>query len=158
MIFYLCNGSVLSGTQADARALDKNFVQLDIPVDKAGLMAFVNDLYTHRGVNNDHQSDRPLDHQPPGPLSRAVVGFEHVNSPLLAETSPLTEKIDSWFAPIPETQPTRPIDRLIATATYTEALRINQASVERMIVALLEQRASNEKRTQLVDGSPEEFS
>lgn len=45
MIFYLTNGSALCGTQAEARALDKDFLQVDVPVDKAGLMAFLNDLY-----------------------------------------------------------------------------------------------------------------
>lgn len=44
MIFYLCNGDQLAGTQADAKALDPSFTQVDIPTDKAGLMAYVNEL------------------------------------------------------------------------------------------------------------------
>ncbi len=44
MIFYLANNQTLCGTQADARALDRNFVQIDIPTDKAGLMAYVQKL------------------------------------------------------------------------------------------------------------------
>src|SRR5690606_17061023 len=36
----------LRGTQADARAVNKNFEQIDIPTDKAGLMAFVQALYS----------------------------------------------------------------------------------------------------------------
>lgn len=49
MIFYTAiadDGTTqLRGTQADARAVNKNFEQIDIPTDKAGLMAFVQELY-----------------------------------------------------------------------------------------------------------------
>lgn len=45
MIFYLAietsGRKVLSGTQVDAKKLDKNFTQVDIPVDKKGLMEFI---------------------------------------------------------------------------------------------------------------------
>lgn len=48
MIFYLAvdeNGHQhLAGTQADARAINKDFEQIDIPTDKAGLMAYVQNL------------------------------------------------------------------------------------------------------------------
>lgn len=47
MIFYLCQtpeGPKLAPTQADARALDKKFKQVDVPTDKANLMGYVNDL------------------------------------------------------------------------------------------------------------------
>lgn len=44
MIFYKAKAEdgrvVLAGTQADARAVNKEFNQIDIPTDKAGLMAF----------------------------------------------------------------------------------------------------------------------
>jgi hypothetical protein len=33
--------TVLCGTQADARLINKDFEQIDIPIDKTGLMAFV---------------------------------------------------------------------------------------------------------------------
>lgn len=120
MIFYMTKGATLCGTQADARALDRDFEQIDIPVDKAGLMAFVNDLYQK--------------------IAAADVSFQPAPTPSTAE---LRQKIDTWFEPISNTGPSRPIDRLLATATYTEALRINQASVERMIEALLEKRAQS---------------
>lgn len=49
MIFYTALDSQghrqLRGTQADAKAVNKNFEQVDIPTDKAGLMAFVQKLY-----------------------------------------------------------------------------------------------------------------
>jgi len=40
------NGLVWSGTQADARELHggKDFEHIDVPTDKAGLMAFLNDM------------------------------------------------------------------------------------------------------------------
>lgn len=44
MIFYKAKAEdgrmVITGTQADARAVNKQFDQIDIPTDKAGLMAF----------------------------------------------------------------------------------------------------------------------
>lgn len=50
MIFYLATDDAglrqLRGTQADAGKINKHFEQLDIPVDKAGLMMFVQDLFT----------------------------------------------------------------------------------------------------------------
>ena len=48
MIFYLCqtpDGPKLAPTQADAKALDRKFKQVDVPTDKANLMAYVNDLF-----------------------------------------------------------------------------------------------------------------
>jgi hypothetical protein len=49
MIFYIALDDAghrqLCGTQADAKAINKNFEQIDIPTDKPGLMAFVQGLY-----------------------------------------------------------------------------------------------------------------
>lgn len=49
MQFYLCkkaNGATeLAPTQADAKAIDRNFKAVDVPTDKAGLMQFINNLY-----------------------------------------------------------------------------------------------------------------
>lgn len=45
MIFYTAindeGRTILCGTQADAKAINKDFQQIDIPVDKHGLQAFV---------------------------------------------------------------------------------------------------------------------
>lgn len=45
MIFYLAvnadHKTMIVGTQAEAKAINKDFQQIDIPVDKAGLMAWV---------------------------------------------------------------------------------------------------------------------
>lgn len=43
MIFYLAGGK-LAPTQAEAKAIDPNFVQHDVPTDKPGLMAYINNL------------------------------------------------------------------------------------------------------------------
>lgn len=44
MIFYLANGHTLCGTQAEAKALDRDFVQHDIPTEKPKLQAYVQEL------------------------------------------------------------------------------------------------------------------
>ncbi len=43
MKFYMAAGRLV-GTQAEAKDLDRNFEQHDVPTDKDGLMAYVNDL------------------------------------------------------------------------------------------------------------------
>lgn len=46
MIFYLThNPTRLHPTQADAKAISKNFEQIDIPTSKPELMKFVQELY-----------------------------------------------------------------------------------------------------------------
>jgi hypothetical protein len=49
MIFYVARNAAgarcLEGTQADAAKVNRVFVQLDIPTDKAGLRDFVQDLF-----------------------------------------------------------------------------------------------------------------
>ena len=48
MIFYLAVGTdnmtKILGTQADAAKVNKDFVQIDIPTDKAGLMAWIQQM------------------------------------------------------------------------------------------------------------------
>jgi hypothetical protein len=50
MIFYIATDSngmrQLCTTQADAKAIDKNFQQLDVPTDKAGLRDAIQELLT----------------------------------------------------------------------------------------------------------------
>ena len=84
MLFYLCNGSTLCGTQADARALDKDFVQLEVPVDKAGLMAFVNELYAREA---------------PAPTTEIIVPVPHLPPPV--PYSIKTSEIDKVFQNLP---------------------------------------------------------
>lgn len=61
MIFYLCNGNQLVGTQADAKPLDPDFVQIDVPTDKAGLMAYINTLLTDREVSAPEPPTEPAE-------------------------------------------------------------------------------------------------
>ena len=44
MNLYINTDQQWSGTQADAKALGKKFKPVEVPVDKAGLIAFLNDL------------------------------------------------------------------------------------------------------------------
>jgi hypothetical protein len=64
MIFYLCNGNELAATQADAKKLDRNFEQVDIPTDKAGLMSYINRLMSAAevlGIGPVRGIDGPFD-------------------------------------------------------------------------------------------------
>lgn len=49
MNLYLANGTYV-GTQAEARKLDKGFKPVTVPVDKEGLIAYLNALVTRRAV------------------------------------------------------------------------------------------------------------
>ena len=57
MIFYVAfneNGHrELVGTQADARAINKHFEQIDIPTDKGGLQSYVQTLMRHLDVADE---------------------------------------------------------------------------------------------------------
>lgn len=72
MIFYLCNGNQLAGTQADAKALDRDFIQVDVPTDKAGLMAYINELMA-RLENSPEISNEPP--PPPAPPASIPVSY-----------------------------------------------------------------------------------
>lgn len=83
MIFYITQNPIcLHTTQANAKAVNKSFEQIDIPTDKTGLMAFVQELYdravfdvdnfpegltpppTHQSVHWDEDFDKlPVAHQ-----------------------------------------------------------------------------------------------
>lgn len=61
MIFYqvmTAIGPQLVKTQAEAKAIDPKFTKLDVPVDAAGLMAFVNALLAVDPADDD---DEPYD-------------------------------------------------------------------------------------------------
>lgn len=78
MIFYLCqtaNGPQLAGTQADAKALDPKFRQVDVPTDKASLMAYINNLMSTsvQPVAAPAAPSVPAAHTPPVPTGNPVV-------------------------------------------------------------------------------------
>lgn len=47
MKLYIANGTYV-GTQADAKAITKQFTEVDVPTDKAGLIAYLNGLVVER--------------------------------------------------------------------------------------------------------------
>lgn len=72
MIFYLANNQ-LAGTQAEAKALDKNFEQVDVPTDKPGLMAYINELM---GREHPQQVEEFVPSPPPAPVIPKSIQFE----------------------------------------------------------------------------------
>lgn len=57
------------GTQAEAKAIDKTFTQFDIPTDKAGLIAFINEKQDELNVLRDELST-PVPGDDLGPRDR----------------------------------------------------------------------------------------
>lgn len=59
MIFYIALDDAgrrqLCPTQADAKAVNRGFEQIDIPTDKAGLMAFVQELYAEIDLASERE-------------------------------------------------------------------------------------------------------
>ena len=83
MIFYKANNQ-LYPTQADARAVNKNFEQIDVPTDKPGLMAFINDLLAGEPVE-DAAYIQDFTPQPVSYATQAIAfedGFETMPLPL----------------------------------------------------------------------------
>ena len=72
MIFYLAIGTnnmtKILGTQADAAKVNKDFVQIDIPTDKAGLMAWIQQMLdeTLNAIPSMISEDGPMPE--PGPV------------------------------------------------------------------------------------------
>lgn len=63
MIFYIATDPkgfrILKGTQAEAKAISKDFSQIDIPTDKAGLMAAIQELLTLADAATLNQNTAP---------------------------------------------------------------------------------------------------
>lgn len=98
MIFYTAieSGTLhirIVGTQADARAINRNFAQIDIPTGKPELMAWANDM--------QHQIDVLRD-----ALGRAAVDDPNGNSAETPESAPLPPRITSNDGGCTETAPT----------------------------------------------------
>jgi hypothetical protein len=101
MIFYLCNGVQLAGTQADAKAIDPKFTQVDIPVDKAGLMAYVNNLLAQVWAKDDAY----ISHKEPlGPIHRSFADEDRPQElapPVQTDLERINKLIDSCDRIIP---------------------------------------------------------
>lgn len=58
MKLYIANG-VYVGTQAEAKKLDKLFTQVEVPTDKEGLIAYLNEHQVDRDVHHQQVADGP---------------------------------------------------------------------------------------------------
>lgn len=74
MIFYLVKNQLV-GTQAEAKAIARNYVSHEIPTDKAGLMAYVNDLLSRSGTPEPEPVDVP-EREPDPPYGGGGASFE----------------------------------------------------------------------------------
>lgn len=89
MKFYLCQtpaGPRLAGTQADAKALDKNFTTVDWATDKDALMERFNDLFAQIAAASSAEADRESeigddDFDRPEPISTPVAKRAKVFEP-----------------------------------------------------------------------------
>ena len=95
MIFYKAAG-LLVGTQADAKAIDRAFVQVDVPTDKAGLMSYINDLLSQIAAASN---------EPPANAEAAPQTVTASPAPPITRVEPnYTErsiKIDEMFEELP---------------------------------------------------------
>lgn len=91
MIFYKSKAqdgrTVITGTQADARAVNKQFEQIDIPTDKAGLMAFA-----QRWADEEFELNKLIDEMR-AQLSRLIAGEPEGSTPSLPQPEP--EPVDN---------------------------------------------------------------
>jgi hypothetical protein len=74
MNLYLANGTYV-GTQADARAITKDFTAVEVPTDKAGLIAYLNsmDRPGGPGARAAGSTPAPVPFSPPGLTEAAQV-------------------------------------------------------------------------------------
>jgi hypothetical protein len=88
VIFYLANGQTLCGTQAEAKAIDRDFVQIDIPTDKPSLMAFVQNLYDQAGQSEVlAQPDLPV-----------AITFDEGESITVVHRTATVAEAEEWIA------------------------------------------------------------
>lgn len=60
MKLYLANGLYV-GTQAEAKKLDRDFTQVEVPTDKEGLINYLNANFAHADVDFDEvYADKPV--------------------------------------------------------------------------------------------------
>jgi hypothetical protein len=92
MKLYIAAGQYV-GTQAEAKKLDRDFTTVEVPVDKPGLIAYL----------NQYQIDRDLHHQRVEDDGTHVV--KDINEDVHPERAPSYTEVsvggDDWFAGIP---------------------------------------------------------
>ncbi len=72
MKLYIANGTYV-GTQADAKAITKQFTEVDVPTDKAGLIAYLNHVTKPLpDAEPDDQFETVVERQDPAFIERAT--------------------------------------------------------------------------------------
>ncbi len=110
------------GTQADARMADRNFKQVDVPTDKAGLIAYLN------GQSQKVEEPQPLRKQ------------EQEFAPTPTRETPM-QKRERLFETMVQ------VEEYIHDADYNEARRIQSLAIERLVDHVTEMRAKKKKES-----------
>lgn len=108
MILYKTPAGVWTGTQADARAAakvesgdPKNWVEINVPVDKAGLMAFLNDHRVGAAASVVATPEPPIATEEDDPWGLAEVEPELAKPTLAAAARTNLDR--TTFAPLTKT-------------------------------------------------------
>ena len=78
MRLYVNNEQQWSGTQADAKVMSSDFIQVEVPVDKSGLIDFLN---SRKFVPKGMSSESPI------PVTKAVVKSEAMTLESVVQSS-----------------------------------------------------------------------
>lgn len=108
------------GTQADARKVDRDFQQVEVPTDKAGLIAYLNG-----------QSQRTIEPQPLPTQEQVFVSTPARETPV--------EKRMRLFETMLQ------VEEYIQGADYDEARRIQSLAIERLVEHVTEIRMKRRK-------------
>lgn len=165
MIFYLAvddkGDTKIVGTQAEAKAINKGFQQIDIPVDKAGLMAWVQQMLDETlNTGGGHPPASLSPAKPEGPIAEVIsetlydlLGLgggdgdtiaeytSRLVSLIEAEKDSITPSINPEAKPAPAPAPAplaRPLNELL-NVSYIQDWLINdakQGEIERIYNAI----------------------
>lgn len=111
------------GTQAEAKGFDKNYEQVEVPTDKPGLLAFLNQLDNAQQDREDHyttvveRQDPPIEDEPgdaPQTLNLQYLQTFFDQAPLTLQGELAVRAIDRLVAaaPKPVAPPATPVDQL----------------------------------------------
>lgn len=131
MIFYLAidnnNQTKIVGTQADAKALNPQFEQIDIPVDKAGLMAWIQQMLDET-LNAQDEAQSYVSQ----PLPETMDDVEDILNELIGlgggDMTTIKEYAERIAALVPEVpEPTKPkVHRNAQVAEILTALEVGE--------------------------------
>ena len=108
------------GTQVDARKADRDFQQVEVPTDKAGLITYLNG-----------QSQRVVEPQP-------LRTQEQVFVAALTRETPVEKRMRHFETMVQ-------VEEYIQEADYDEARRIQSLSIERLVEHVAETRMKRRK-------------